>query len=146
MRKILLSLTLIFLSGAAHAAEQGVVTVLSKYPAEQTVSRLESMLKDKGMTIFGKIDHAAQARQAGMQLAPSTLLIFGNPKGGTPIMQAAPTAGLDLPLKALVWQDAQGRSWISYNSPDYLQNRYEIPAERMKPLEGLPKLMLQAAQ
>jgi len=111
---------------SATAADPGLVTKNSKYSVTDTVSRLESVLKSSGMTVFARIDHRAEAEKVGLAMRPAQVIIFGNPKGGTPLMVASPTVAIDLPLKALVWEDAGGRVWLSYNSAVYLKSRHEI--------------------
>lgn len=110
------------------AADEGNGTIVQKsaHSVSKTMDRLEAALKSKGVTIFNRIDHAAGAQKIGAKLAPTQLLIFGNPKLGTPLMQSNPAAGLDLPLKALVWQDAKGDVWLSYNDPAFVTNRHTI--------------------
>jgi len=90
------------------------------------MDRLEAAVKAKGLTVFARVDHAAGAADVGLQLRPTALLMFGNAKGGTPLMQAAQTIGIDLPLKALVWQDAAGKTWLSYNDPDWIAKRHGV--------------------
>ena len=107
-------------------AEDGLITVRSSYGPADTMSRLEAEVRAKGLTVFARIDHAAGAAGAGLSLGPTELLIFGNAKGGTPLMQADQTIGIDLPLKALVWQDASGDTWLSYNDPDWLAKRHGL--------------------
>lgn len=137
--------TLFFASSmTAIAADNGLVSKPSPHSVQATIAQLESVLKEKGITVFAKIDHAAEAEKAGMKMRPAQLLIFGNPKGGTPVMNAAPSAGIDLPLKALVWQDVQGKVWLSYNSPEYLQKRHKIPQDVMQPIAGIGGLVEQA--
>jgi uncharacterized protein (DUF302 family) len=102
----------------------GLVTIQSRYTLKETTQRLETTVKSKGMTVFAHIDHAAGAAEAGMTLRPTDLLIFGSPKGGTPLMQSAQTIGIDLPLKALVWEDAEGHVWLSYNDPAWVVRRH----------------------
>jgi uncharacterized protein (DUF302 family) len=127
MRKLWLALIAIAVAAAsARAAENGVVTKASTYPVGETFARLERALTAKGMTVFARIDHRAEAERIGLPMRPAQLLIFGNPRGGTPLMVAAPTAALDLPLKALVWEDADGKVWLSYNTMTYLAQRHEI--------------------
>jgi uncharacterized protein (DUF302 family) len=125
-------------SAGALAAEGEVVTKPSQYSVAETVARLESVLKASGMTVFARIDHAAEAEKAGLQMRPAQLVIFGNPKGGTPLMRAAPTVALDLPLKALAWEDAQGRVWLSYTPVSILKSRHAIGGqdELIKGLDG----------
>jgi uncharacterized protein (DUF302 family) len=115
----------IVVPGAA-IAESGLVTKASKYSTADTVNRLDAILKTSGMTVFARIDHRAEAEKVGLAMPPSQLLIFGNPKGGTPLMVASPTLAIDLPLKALVWEDASGRVWLSYNAASYLKSRHEV--------------------
>jgi uncharacterized protein (DUF302 family) len=110
----------------ASAADNGLVTKPSKYSVATTMDRLERVLKGAGNTIFARIDHAAEADKVGMTLRPAQLLIWGNPKGGTPIMVASPTTAIDLPLKFLAWEDAEGKIWLTYNSIDYLKSRHAI--------------------
>ena len=107
-------------------ATDGLITIRSSFGPEETMKRLEAEVKAKGLTVFAHVDHAAGAAAAGLPLRPTDLLIFGNAKGGTPLMQQAQTIGIDLPLKALVWQDAQGATWLSYNDPAYLADRHGV--------------------
>jgi uncharacterized protein (DUF302 family) len=104
----------------------GVVVLASFYPVARTVDRLESLFKEKGIMIFARIDFSGDASRAGLQMRPEQMLIFGNPRGGTPLMQAVPTVGLDLPLKALVWEDAEGKTWLAYNDPKYIVQRHGV--------------------
>jgi uncharacterized protein (DUF302 family) len=105
-------------------AAEGLVTIRSSYGPEETMNRFETEVRAKGMTVFAHVDHAAGAAAVGMSLRPTDLLIFGNAKGGTPLMQSVQTIGIDLPLKALVWQDAAGTTWLSYNDPSWLAKRH----------------------
>jgi uncharacterized protein (DUF302 family) len=114
------------MSGAGWAAD-GLVALKSAHPPKETLDRLEKLVKEKGLTVFARIDHAAGAAKAGKALRPTQLLIFGNPQGGTPLMECAQTAGIDLPLKALAWQDAGGQSWLGYNDPVWIARRHEAP-------------------
>jgi uncharacterized protein (DUF302 family) len=107
----------------------GLITMQSSFDPEATLQKLETLLQAKGLTVFAMVDHAAGAEQVGLPLRPTTLVIFGNPKGGTPLMQAAQTSGIDLPLKALVWQDAAGVTWLSYNDPSWIGQRHGLPPE-----------------
>jgi uncharacterized protein (DUF302 family) len=109
-------------------AAEGLTTVPSSFGPTETMDRLEAEVKAKGMSVFARIDHAAGAAEAGLVLAPTELLIFGNARGGTPLMQASQAIGIDLPLKALVWQDAAGKTWLSYNEPAWLAARHGIGA------------------
>jgi uncharacterized protein (DUF302 family) len=105
-------------------ANNGLVTMASAYGAKETVDRFENDVKSKGMTVFARIDHAAGAKAVGLSLRPTELLIFGNAKAGTPLMQSHQTLGIDLPLKVLVWEDAVGKVWLSYNEPGWLAARH----------------------
>jgi uncharacterized protein (DUF302 family) len=144
MRQIFIGLLLLVTAITAPAADNGIISKPSQYSVQETISRLEAVLKEKNVTVFAKIDHAAQAEKAGLTMRPAQLLIFGNPKGGTPVMNAAPLAAIDLPLKALAWQDAQGKVWLSFNSPAYLKKRHNIPDDLMKPIAGIGSLVEQA--
>src|SRR6201990_1587917 len=107
-------------------ATDGLITIKSSFGPEDTMKRLEAEVKAKGLTVFAHVDHAAGATAVGMNLRPTDLLIFGNAKGGTPLMQQAQTVGIDLPLKALVWQDEAGTTWLSYNDPAWLARRHGL--------------------
>jgi uncharacterized protein (DUF302 family) len=110
-------------------AAQGLTTIQSSHTPQETMNRLEAAVKAKGMTVFARIDHAAGAAAVGLPLRPTEVLIFGNAKAGTPLMQSVQTIGIDLPLKALVWQDASGRTWLSWNDPAWLAKRHEPGGE-----------------
>ena len=110
-------------------AADGLTTLRSSYGPGDTMDRLEAEVKARGMTVFARIDHAAGATAAGLSLRPTEVLIFGNAKGGTPLMQSVQTIGIDLPLKALVWQDASGVTWVSYNDPAWLAQRHGLAGE-----------------
>jgi uncharacterized protein (DUF302 family) len=107
----------------------GLITLSSSHGPKDTMDRLAAEITARGMTIFARVDHAAGAADAGLSLRPTELMIFGNAKGGTPLMQSEQTIGIDLPLKALVWQDASGRTWLSYNDPSWLAKRHGLGAE-----------------
>ena len=111
----------------------GLITVSSSFGPEETMKRLEAEVRATGMTVFARVDHAAGAAEAGLPLRPTDLLIFGAARGGTPLMQAAQTIGIDLPLKALVWQDEEGKTFLSYNDPAYLTHRHGL-ADQVKPV------------
>jgi uncharacterized protein (DUF302 family) len=125
--------------------DRGVVQLASSHSVAQTVERLESALKEHGITIFARLDFAADAARVGLGMRPERMLIFGNPKAGTPLMQAVPASGLDLPLKALVWEDAQGKTWIAYNRPDYIVARHALPSALAANLAGVIPLIEGAA-
>jgi uncharacterized protein (DUF302 family) len=124
--KILALTAVICLWGAQVMAADGLITVRSSYGPEDTMNRLEAEVRAKGMTVFAHIDHGAGAAQAGLSLRPTDLLIFGNAKGGTPLMQSNQTIGIDLQLKVLVWQDESGTTWLSYNDPSWLAKRHGL--------------------
>jgi uncharacterized protein (DUF302 family) len=105
---------------------EGLTTIASRFGPKETMDRLEAEIRAKGMTVFARIDHAAGAAEAGLELRPTELIIFGNARGGTPLMQASQTAGIDLPLKALVWQDTAGKTWLSYNEPSWIVQRHGL--------------------
>jgi uncharacterized protein (DUF302 family) len=107
-------------------AVQGLTTVRSNFGPQDTIDRLETAIKAKGMTVFARIDHAAGAAAVGLSLRPTEVVIFGNARGGTPLMQSVQTLGIDLPLKALVWQDTAGATWLSYNDPVWLAERHGL--------------------
>jgi uncharacterized protein (DUF302 family) len=115
-----------WLSGACAMAADGLITIASSYGPKETMDRLENEIKARGMTVFARIDHAAGAAQVGLPLRPTELLIFGSAKAGTPLMQSNQTIGIDLPLKALVWEDATGKTWLSYNDPRWLARRHGL--------------------
>jgi uncharacterized protein (DUF302 family) len=124
----------------ATATNNGIVNKPSKHSVEQTVESLSNILKSKGVAVFALIDHSGEAEKVGLKMRPTKLLIFGSPKAGTPLMLAAPSSAIDLPLKLLVWEDAQGKVWVSYNSPEYLRERHGLPQELMQNIavvEGL---------
>src|SRR6202167_6459194 len=111
---------------------KGIIDTPSNHTVDQTVERLKGILAAKGVTLFALIDHSGEAEKVGMKMPPTKLVIFGNPKGGTPLMLAAPTLAIDLPLKALIWEDAQGKVLITYNTPEYLRARHSVSHELVK--------------
>jgi len=127
MRQIILGLfCAILFTLPAAAGGTGLITVESSYTVQETLDRLTKIMTSKGITIFARVDHAAGAKKVDKELAPTQLLIFGNPKLGTPLMLSDRKIGLDLPLKALAWQDDKGKVWVSYNDPAYLKTRYDM--------------------
>jgi uncharacterized protein (DUF302 family) len=126
--------------------ENGIVDIASRYSVPETLARLRSILKEKSIKIFALIDQSGEAEKAGLTMRPAQVLIFGNPKGGTPLMVAAPRTAIDLPLKALAWQDEEGKVWLSYNSPEYLQERHGFPAELVKNIAGISTLIQKAVE
>lgn len=129
------------LSANALAADNGLVSKPSKYSVAETLNRLESVVKAKGITVFLRVDHSGDAEKVGLKMRPTQLLILGNPKGGTPVMQSAQSAAIDLPLKALAWEDESGKVWLSYNSPAYLQQRHGFAAELTKNVAAIGGLV-----
>ena len=123
--RILLACVVLLAASLASAAD-GLISVKSPYGAKETMDRLEGIVKQRGLNVFARIDHAAGAAKVGKNLRPTEVLIFGNPQGGTPFMECAQSVGIDLPLKALVWQDADNQVWLSYNDPEYLAKRHEV--------------------
>lgn len=121
----LLLLFFLFLSPSVYAAE-GLVATKSSFDAKETMDRFERAAKQKGLIIFLRVDHAAGAAKASKSLRPTELIVFGNPQGGTPFMECAQTVGIDLPLKALVWEDAQGQVWLGYNDPAFVAKRHQV--------------------
>jgi uncharacterized protein (DUF302 family) len=115
----------------APNSEGGIANRASSHSVDETVAKLKSLLEAKGVTIFTVVDHSGEAAKVGLTMRPTKLVIFGNPKGGTPVMVAAPSIALDLPLKILVWEDSGGKVWCTYNEPQYLQARHHVPQELM---------------
>jgi uncharacterized protein (DUF302 family) len=122
-------------------AADGLIVVQSSHGPVETMDRLVAEIKAKGLTVFARIDHAAGANEAGLPLRPTELVIFGNAKGGTPLMQSNQETGLDLPLKALVWQDATNVTWISYNDPAWLAKRYGLGHEVEAPVKAMTAML-----
>jgi uncharacterized protein (DUF302 family) len=129
-----------------QSRDNGIVDLPSNHPVDQTVERLQGILQQKGVTLFALIDHSGEAKKAGMEMRPTKLLIFGSPKAGTPVMLAAPSVAIDLPLKILVWEDSQGKVWISYNSAAYLQARHGVPQELLQNISAAGVLALKAGE
>ena len=126
--------------------ENGLVDIPSNHSVEETVEKLKRILQAKGITLFALVDHSGEAGKAGMQMRPTRLLIFGNPKAGTPVMLAAPSSAIDLPLKILIWEDAQEKVWVTYNSPIYLQERHNLPPELVQNVGAIETLAKKAAE
>jgi uncharacterized protein (DUF302 family) len=124
----------------------GLVDLPSNHSVDETVEKLKGILQAKGVTLFALVDHSGEAAKVGMKMRPTKLLIFGNPKGGTPVMLAAPTIAIDLPLKILIWEDAQGKVLVTYNSPAYLQQRHHVPAELLQNIVVVEALAKAAAE
>jgi uncharacterized protein (DUF302 family) len=124
----------------------GIVNVPSRHTVDQTVEKLKAILDEKGVTLFALVDHSGEAEKVGMKMPPTKLLIFGSPKAGTPLMLAAPSVAIDLPLKILVWEDGEKSVWISYNSVAYLEERHGLPPELLKNIQVVETLALKAAE
>lgn len=121
--------------------DSGIITRPSQHSVAQTVETLTAVLHAKGVTLFALVDHSGEAAKVGMKMPPTKLLILGNPKAGTPLMLAAPSVAIDLPLKILVWEDGQGRAWLSYNSLAYLQERHGVPEALLPNIAGVEALV-----
>jgi len=144
---LVLSLSFVLISSTILFAADGLIVLKSSYTAEETMNRFEAIVQKKGLNIFARINHAAGAEKIGKILRPTEVLIFGNPQGGTPFMECNQTVGIDLPLKVLVWQDADGQVWLGYNDPVYLAKRHDVEscpvaAKLQKALAGLSKAAL----
>ena len=125
--------------------DTGITRITSQHSVTTTLERLESLLKERGVMVFARIDFSGDAARAGLTMRPEQMLIFGNPKAGTPLMQSAPAAGLDLPLKALVWQDANGQTQVAYNDPQYIIRRHGLDAAFAANLAAVVPLIERAA-
>jgi len=121
--------------------DNGMTHLSSPYPFAETIERLESLLQAQGLTVFCRIDHSGAAEKAGLKMHPAQVIAFGSPKGGTPMMIASPTVAIDLPLKALIWEHGGGKVWMSYNTPEYLKKRHDIPEELLKNIAGIGPLL-----
>jgi uncharacterized protein (DUF302 family) len=130
----------------AATANNGIVSKPSKHSVEKTVEALTNLLKSKGVALFALIDHSGEAEKVGLKMRPTELLIFGNPKAGTPLMLASPSSALDLPLKILIWEDGEGQVWLSYNSPEYLKERHGLPQELMQNVAIIETLTTKAGE
>ena len=126
--------------------DKGIIDTPSNHSVDETVEKLKTLLQSRGVTLFALVDHSGEAEKVGMTMRPTKLLIFGSPKAGTPVMLAAPSSAIDLPLKILVWEDTQGKVWASYNSPDYLQDRHGIPRELLQNIAVVETLATKAVE
>ncbi|MEE9522920.1 MAG: DUF302 domain-containing protein [candidate division NC10 bacterium] len=147
MRKGIIVFFAIIMTAPVAFAGEGLVSKKSAYSVAETLNKLEKALKQKGIVVFARIDHAAGAKKAGMQLRATAVLIFGNPKLGTPLMQSNQTIGIDLPLKALAWEDEKGQVWLTYNAPAFLADRHRITdrAQVLKKMTGALQRLTGAA-
>ncbi len=127
-------------------ANNGMINKLSSRSVDDTVGKIEGILQANGITLFAIIDHSCEAEKVGLRMKPTKLMIFGNPKFGTPVMVSAPSSAIDLPLKILVWEDAEGKVWISYNSLAYLQQRHGIPSELLRNIAFAEELAAKAGK
>src|ERR1700753_3105402 len=127
-------------------SEAGIINEESKHSVDETLQRLQSALEAKNIAVFALIDHSGEAKKVGMEMHPTKLLIFGNPKGGTPLMLASPSIAIDLPLKILIWEDDLGKVWVSYNSPTYQRERHHLPEELERNIAVVETLASEAAK
>jgi uncharacterized protein (DUF302 family) len=125
---------------------QGIIDTPSHHSVDQTVETLKGILQSRGITLFAVVDHSGEAKKVGMTMRPTKLLVFGSAKAGTPLMLAAPSSAIDLPLKILVWQDAGGQVWVSYNSPLYLMQRHGLPSELLANIAVIETLARETAE
>jgi uncharacterized protein (DUF302 family) len=131
---------------AMFAQTNGVTTIESKHSVPASIDRLDSLVRARGMTVFSRIDFAADAARVDMNLRPEQLLVFGNPRAGTPLLQTSQVCGIDLPLKVLAWEDERGKIWLSYNTPEYITARHKLPEELVKNIIGIKGLVEKAAE
>jgi uncharacterized protein (DUF302 family) len=131
---------------SASAGDVGLINVASKYSVPETIERLQSVVKSHGLTVFALINFGGDAEKVGLAMQPAQLLIFGNPKAGTPLMIASPSIAIDLPLKALAWENSNGKVWLSYNKPEYLQQRHRLPDDLVKNISGIKELVEKAVE
>ena len=130
----------------ASTPDRGLIDKPSHHSVDETVERLKNILQSKGVTLFALIDHSGEAEKVGMKMRPTKLLIFGSPKAGTPLMLAAPSVAIDLPLKILIWEDANGKVWLTYNSPEFLRERHGLPPDLMPNVSVIEALATKAAE
>jgi uncharacterized protein (DUF302 family) len=130
----------------ASLTDSGILSITSNHSVDQTVDRIQALVKARSVKLFALVDHSGEAQSIGLSMRPTKLFIFGTPKGGTPLMLASPSVALDLPLKLLVAEDEKGRVWISYNSPAYLQTRHNLPMELMANIALIESLARTAAE
>ena len=127
-------------------ADKGLIDKPSQHSVDQTVEKLKNILQSKGVALFALIDHSGEAEKVGMKMRTTKLLIFGNPKAGTPLMLAAPSVAIDLPLKILIWEDAAGKVWVTFNSPEFLRERHGLPQDLMQNVAVIEALASKAAE
>jgi uncharacterized protein (DUF302 family) len=129
-----------------HSSDNGIIDLPGNHSVDETVDKLKGILQAKGVTLFALVDHSGEAAKVGLKMRPTKLLIFGSPRAGTPLMLAAPHSALDLPLKILIWEDAEGKVWISYNSPAYLQERHNLPPDLLPNIAVVEALAAKAGE
>ncbi len=144
MKYVFAAIVATALSFSAAAADNGIISKPSAYSVPATLDRLETVLKSKSITVFARIDHSGEAEKVGLKMRPTQLVIFGNPRAGTALMNSSPSVAIDLPLKALAWEDGSGKVWLSYNSPDYMKQRHEIKEEFVKSIAVIEVLVDEA--
>jgi uncharacterized protein (DUF302 family) len=130
----------------ASLPDNGLIHLKSPYSVPETLKRLESVLQGRNLTVFARVDHSGEAEKAGLKMRPTQLIVFGSPQAGTPLMVASPTLAIDLPLKALAWEDVDGQVWLTYNSPEYLKQRHKVPNELVKNITGVGALLEKAVE
>jgi uncharacterized protein (DUF302 family) len=146
MRLWIMATLMVVALAPAAAAVDGMIAIKSGLTVSETIDRLERIATEKNLTVFLRVDHAAGATKVGKELRPTELLVFGNPQGGTPLMQCGQSAGIDLPLKALAWEDEAGQVWLGYNDPAYLAKRHALGSACDAAIEGIGKAMTALAQ
>ncbi len=129
-----------------RSGSSGIIEIPSNHSVDETVEKLRGILQSKGIALFALVDHSGEAAKVDMKMRPTKLLIFGSPRAGTPLMLAAPSIAIDLPLKILVWEDGQGKVWVSYNSPEYLKGRHGVPQELLQNIAVVEALAEKAGQ
>lgn len=130
----------------AGSTGDGIIDVPGNHSVDETVEKIKALLAAKGVALFAVVDHSGEAKKVGMEMRPTKLLIFGSPKAGTPLMLARPSIAIDLPLKILVWEDSQGKTQVSYNSPEYLRRRHDLPAELLQNIAVIGTLAAKSAE
>jgi uncharacterized protein (DUF302 family) len=130
----------------ALTPKNGIIHKPTKHSVDQAVEKLKSILQAKGIALFAVVDHSGGAQEVGMKMLPTKLVIFGSPKAGTPLMLASPSSAIDLPLKILIWEDAQGKVWVTYNDPTYLQERHSLPQELLQNISVIETLAEKVAE
>jgi uncharacterized protein (DUF302 family) len=128
------------------ATKKSIVDIRSAHSVDDTVEKLKGILQSKGVAVFAVVDHSGEAAKVGLKMPNTKLVIFGSPKAGTPLMLAAPSIAIDLPLKILVWEDAQGQAWVSYNTPEYLAERHHLPHDLLANIAVIAALAKAASE